>query len=166
MEIKEDGKETNSDEQEQYEIEIQSNSLCSMFETPNYNPQNANEDLLEIKNTEVKDRRQFEKNNYAKKDTLEPKSRWSDNNQSQSIMATDELKKQQRNVTKFKGFGDFFPQDFMKDFDENTPTEIGIKNYLEKQRLQCKMLNCREEEIRELNKKSGPDVQSWLHFFG
>lgn len=70
--------------------------------------------------------------------------------------------KQRNCASDFHGFGDFFPQDFASEFSDTA----GIKKYLEKQQLEFDKVSCREQQLKVMHKNQGPEVQSWLHFFG
>lgn len=93
--------------------------------------------------------------------------RWVYTKAKTTVKMTDTMtKRPANNLSNFQGFGDFFPQDFLSDFKENETAGNGVKRYLEKQRVELSKLNCREQELKILHKNQGPEVQSWLHFFG
>lgn len=160
VEIQEDGREFQSEDQEKCRVDIQS----SLSELTQFQPEWGTENqVLKFKSANFKSKSQFDTASYFTKGSKQP-SNHCNNNKTRQIKTG--VPKPSPNATRFQGFGDFFPRDFVNDFDQNVPAEVGIKNYIEKKREQCKKMNCREEEMRESNKSRGAEVQSWLHFFG
>lgn len=114
--------------------------------------------------------KRFENLVKGKKDVFKKEERWI--SQTKVGTATTKItghkmsKPSPKDFASFKGFGDFFPQDFLTDLNENETAEVGVKRYLEKQRAELSKVNCREQQLKILHKNQGPEVQSWLHFFG
>lgn len=158
VETQEDGKEFPSEEREKCTKDAQ--SLVSEFSEFSEWEWAKESQVCKFNSANYKSESQFNTASYFTKGSKQPS-----NHKNQSSSQTGVIKTSQESA-RFQGFGDFFPRDFVKNFDHNVPAEIGIKNYLEKKTEQFKKMNCREEEMREYNKSRGAEIQSWLHFFG